>query len=117
MCIIIYRNGLRRNNKDALNSARRRFRSIWFARRHPVYQLIEFSDTLDRIHYPEDIQQHVDITDSFTVSGDDTSGESGDFVLENVNKEVKRWLPAKPTEKHWIRSCNNYGKLSQVSPC
>ena len=49
LAIVLFRNGLGRNNSLAMQSARHIFCPIWFAREHHIYRQIEFSDTIDRL--------------------------------------------------------------------
>ena len=52
---------------------------------------------------------------AISVSGDPTRHEDMDFVLENVNKKSKSWIPrGVPTNKHWLRVFRNFKKLDQV---
>ena len=110
----MFHSGIRRNNSKIMQCARRAYRSIWYARNHPIYQKIEFCDFLDRQCYPQEIREHVDSSEAPSVSGDPYAGESPDFILETENKNVKKWLPPKPEERHWRKACNNQHKLDQV---
>ena len=48
---------------------------------------------LQRVQAPAVIQRYLRETTSYTVSGDDTRGEGGDFILEAKNRETKAWIP------------------------
>ena len=114
MAIIHYRAAMRKNNAERMVAGRRLFAPVFFARNHPKYRLLEVADLADRMRYPSIVKEHVERSESFSVSGDCTKGESADFVLENQNKSIKQWVSAHPDVRQWSRSCNNQDNLRQV---
>ena len=44
-------------------------------------------------------------------SGHESKAEGCDFILENVNRKIKAWLPpGVPTEERWQRVCRNLAR-------
>ncbi|KAJ8307906.1 hypothetical protein KUTeg_014553 [Tegillarca granosa] len=52
---------------------------------------------------------------TFSVSGNISKGEGGDFVVENRNRKVKKCLPSGlPTENKWLSVYRNIDRLDKV---
>ena len=52
----------------------------------------------DRCRYPELVEEHVSCTEAFSTSEDPARGEAPDFIFENINKSVQKWIPPNPQE-------------------
>ncbi|KAF0312109.1 hypothetical protein FJT64_017088 [Amphibalanus amphitrite] len=83
------RAGIRRNNTNAMLSGRQRFAPVFYTGPNDTYQRLLLRDTLQRVQAPPVIQQYLRAATSFTVTGDETRGEGGDFILEAKNRETK----------------------------
>lgn len=62
---------------------------IFYGRRHPFYQLIEFHFLAQMFTIQEDVKPVYEKYFSISLSGDASKGESWDFVLENINKHTQ----------------------------
>ena len=97
--IIALRSALKNNNYDAMMAAGCAYRPMWFVRNHPVYRQLELHDLLDRLCYPPEILEHIKKTESLSVSGNDGQGESADFILETINKDIQKRSECLQTHK------------------
>ncbi|CAG8773276.1 13626_t:CDS:2, partial [Rhizophagus irregularis] len=96
--IINYRTAICTNCPLLKNAARRAFASIWSARHHPIYRLIEIADEeqLMRLH-PTIYTQHQGL----------------DAILEEVNKALKTLIPPVSQQRHWEIAARNCKKFLQ----
>ena len=93
VALTMMRAGIRQNNADAMLSGRQKFAPVFYAGQHSIYQRLLLRDMLQRVQAPVVIQRYLRETTSYTVSGDDTRGEGGDFILEAKNRWTKAWIP------------------------
>ena len=113
--IINFRMGIRRNNHLLAKAGKFFFKECFYGRNHPKYQAIEVHDTLQYQVLPEKVQKLLDDHTSISKSGDKSKGEDCDFVLEELNKETKKWLPrGVPKEKVWYNVCRNLENLQSL---
>lgn len=48
--------------------------------------------------------------------GHNSKGEGGDFLLEKINRKIKRWMPpGVPNEKRWQRVCRNLDRIEKLT--
>ena len=112
---MLFRTGVRRNNSDVIMAGRLKFSPLFYILRMTFYQEIDFRDIKTRVLMPDVVKQWWNINESFSVSGVDTKGEGGDFILEARNRETKQWMPAGiPDEKRWKRCIRNLDTLKEV---
>lgn len=72
-------------------------------------------DSLTRIQRPPEVLAFIEIHESYSLSGNESKGECGDFVLEPQNRETKRLVPSRvPTDQIWTNICRNVDRLSKV---
>jgi hypothetical protein len=114
--IFLYRCAIRRNNSRYILAGRSMFMRLFFVTNMTNYQELIFKDLKARVLAPAEVKTFLEKTESFSVSGNISKGEGGDFVLESVNGKTKRWLPPGiPTEKHWLKVCRNVDTLDKVN--
>ena len=107
--------GIRRNNHLLAKSGKYMFKECFHGRCYPKYQSIEIHDTLQHQVLPESIQTLLDNHTSISRSDDKSKGEDCDFILEELNKETKKWLPrGVPKEKVWYNVCRNLETLQSL---
>ena len=64
---------------------------------------------------PDVVLSHVNANASFTVSGYPNRHQGADFVHEEVNRDVKSFLPpGMPTPEIWLRVCRNTTVLKDM---
>ena len=59
---------------------------------------------IERANYNNHVKTYTTKTESHTRSGSTFSGQGGDFVLEEVNRTIKSFLPPSglPSKKTWV---------------
>ena len=107
--LVNFRMGIRRNNNWLVASAKYHFKELYYARNHPNYAQIEIFDRLQAELMPKEVKQIIDMHTSFTVSGSEFKGQGIDFVLEEINRRIKQYLPSGqlPSDETWNRICCN----------
>ena len=93
LAVSVMRAGVRRNNSQAMLAGRQKVAPLFFIGPHHTYQRLIVRDMVQRAQLPPKLKQYVDDRTAFSVSGDPTRGEGGDFVLEGKNRQTKSWLP------------------------
>ncbi|KAF0307062.1 hypothetical protein FJT64_021543 [Amphibalanus amphitrite] len=109
------RTGIRRNNDRAMLAGRQKLAPVMFIGKHHIYQRLLIRDIVVRQQQPTPIRQYVANTSAYTVSGDDTRGEGGDFILESKNKDTKSWLPpGVPSQAQWTHAARCTEQLEDL---
>ena len=110
-----FRIGMRRNNADLIRSAKYTFQGVFHGRSHPIYSIIEINDSLQYQVAPPPIKAFLDKHASISRSGDESKGQDADFILEEINKETKSWIPrGVPDDDTWQRVCRNLPHLRSI---
>lgn len=110
--ILNFRIGIRRKNARLTESAKMMTRNLFHGRNHPKYQEIELVDTMIRNLMPADLKDFFEKFESITKSKDHSKGQGYDFILEELNKEVKSWLrKGVSSDSLWLCVCRNHDLL------
>jgi hypothetical protein len=65
---------------------------------------------------PDNVLNYIKSTMALSQSGNESGGEGGDFILENVNRSVNSWMPpGVPTEDKCLRVCRNLDGMEKVN--
>ncbi|CAC5369024.1 unnamed protein product [Mytilus coruscus] len=80
---------IRRNNADLMHSAKFMTKELFHARNHPKYQEIELYDHLQYLLMPQAVKNQHDQFTSITTSGNRSTGEDFDFILEEKKPSAK----------------------------
>ncbi|VDI12845.1 Hypothetical predicted protein [Mytilus galloprovincialis] len=116
LAIHVFRAGVRRNNTEAVNIVKTKFSSLFSGLNMPFYMEIITRDSLVRLQCPPDVIGFLGDHESYSVSGNDSKGEGGDFVLEGKNRKTKMFIPAGlPDNNKWLQVCRNVDKLEKVN--
>lgn len=75
----VFRAGIRRNNTEAINVAKARFAPLFYGLSMPFYMETFFRDSLLRTKCPPELHSFLKTHESYSVSGNDSKGEGGDF--------------------------------------
>lgn len=99
-----YNESVRKNNAIGMMAARTTFVPLFFGRNHPKYQRIMLRDMIQRVKYTNEVSAYMNSTESFSVSGENNRGQGGDFIHEEMNREIKSFLPPSgiPSEETWF---------------
>ncbi|XP_053374886.1 uncharacterized protein LOC123530450 [Mercenaria mercenaria] len=116
LAIFAFRCCTRRNNTDYIMAGKSKFMKLFYGLNHTNYQEIMYRDFKTRVLAPTAIKDFICKNESFSVSGNISKGEGGDFVLEAYNRRAKRWLPPGiPKQHHWVNVCRNLNLLEKVN--
>ncbi|XP_062594161.1 uncharacterized protein LOC134255654 [Saccostrea cucullata] len=111
----VFRAGVRRNNTSAIRTALFKFAPLFFGFSMPFYIETFIRDSFFRIQCPPEIRNFIENNESFSISGNCSKGEGGDFILESKNRKTKMWMPGGlPDEKTWLPVCRNIDRLEKV---
>ena len=74
-------------------AGRQRLVPIFFLCQHHIYRSLVLRDIIVRQQQPNPVKEYVCQTTSYSVTGDVTRGEGGDFLLKAKNRSAKSWIP------------------------
>ncbi|XP_062590246.1 uncharacterized protein LOC134251841 [Saccostrea cucullata] len=64
---------------------------------------------------PPAVNEFIRKNEAYTVTGHESKGEGGDFVLENLNRKSKGFMPpGLPTDEKWLTISRNIDKLDEI---
>ena len=113
--IMNFRMGVRRNNCQLVKSARYMTRGLFHGRNHPNYQKLEiYKAALDEVMPPE-LSTFMSTHTSVSKSGCPSKGQGYDFLLEEENKDIKKWMRrGVATDKTWSVVTRSKPLLSNI---
>ncbi len=89
----LFNAGVRKNYSQVMMVARAALVPLFYGKHPPMYHVLLLRDMCMRVNSPDDVRQHIEATESFTLSGNELTGQGADFIQEQSNKEVKCFLP------------------------
>ena len=112
--LMLFRQGSRNGDTKAIFAANSKLALLFFGRNHPMYREIIQHDIKVWSLAPQAMKEL--ISNSLTVSRTAREGhyQGGDAVLEEINKEAKKWVIGVPSSRQWVRSFRNLDNLNQV---
>lgn len=115
--IINLRMAIRKNNATLAHSAKFHTKELFWGRVHPHYRNIELFDTIQYMNMPNEVKLVWDAHTSITVTGNESTGQDFDFILEEVNRQVKKYLPtgSLPSDNMWWRVCCELNVLEELN--
>jgi hypothetical protein len=113
--IFNFRMAIRRNNYALDQSARFCTKELFHGRTHPKYQAIEIQNAFQSIVMPPPIKEFLSQHVSVSKSGDPSKGQGLDFILEEDNAEIKKWIRRGVINNQtWINVCRNKDRLVAI---
>lgn len=113
-----YRNGIRLNNSKYALAGRQKVAPLMYCGKHMIYQHLLSADMKIRIEAPDEVKQYIETNESFARSGDNTTGEGGDYVTEAENRTLKQNLPpGVPTVLNWTMASRCDKHLKKIRGC
>jgi hypothetical protein len=113
--ILNMRMGTRRNNVPLILAAKHKGKGLFHGRSHDKYQMIELYESLYYELFPTQLREFMNKCQSLSKSGDPSKGQDFDFILEEVNKVTKMWIPkGLPSERTWLKVCRNIDDLEML---
>ena len=104
LALHVFRAGVRWNNSDAILASRSVFSPLFFGLNMPFYTEAYIRDSLIWVQCPSEVCDFIANHESYSISGNNSKGEGGDFVLENLNRKAKSFmLPGLTSEEKWTR--------------
>lgn len=115
--ILLFRGGIRKNNFDVAIKAREQGSGLFYAFRHPKYQLINCLDVAELIQMPVDVREAV-YRESMVIPGSKV-GQGVDFLLEQRNRRMKNYVIRNgvPTSEQWKSASASMQNLDKVRFC
>ncbi|KAJ8322266.1 LOW QUALITY PROTEIN: hypothetical protein KUTeg_000737 [Tegillarca granosa] len=114
LALHIFRAGVRRNNASVIDAALYKFSPLFYGLNMPFYMETYLRDRVVREQSPAPVKDFLQENATFSVSGNISKGEGGDFVVENRNRKVKKCLPSGlPTENKWLSVYRNIDRLDK----
>ncbi|CAG2233782.1 unnamed protein product [Mytilus edulis] len=115
LALHVFRAGVRRNNTAAIQTAKVKFSPLFFGLNMSFYMETFVRDLFVRVQCPPEVLAFIEDNESYSVSGNESKGEGGDFILENYNRKTKRLIPAGlPDNNKWLQVCRNVDRLDKV---
>ena len=112
--MILLKSGIRQNNSTYLNKARATISSLFCSRNKKNYIFLDTLNNINKNLIPVEIQNFIEKNETILCK-DGKNNEAFDFIVEQINKKIKFWLPiGVPSPHHWIKVVRNYQKLEKV---
>ncbi|XP_052075429.1 uncharacterized protein LOC127712863 [Mytilus californianus] len=115
LALHVFRAGIRRDNSTAIQAGKVKFSPLFFGFNMPFYMETFIRDSFVRVQCPPEVLAFIGANESYSASGHDSKREGGDFVLENINRKSKMWMPSGlPDKKKWLEVYCNIDRLDEV---
>lgn len=115
MALHVFRAEVRGNNTAAIQTAKVKFSPLFFGLNMSFYMETFVRDLFVRVQCPPEVLAFIEDNESYSVSGNESKGEGGDFILENYNRKTKLLIPAGlPDNNKWLQVCRNVDRLDKV---
>ena len=79
-----------------------------------MYRELDIQDTIQRQLVPDNLGKYLDDSMSINITGARNTGEGPDFRLEEINRNVQRFMPLAPKESDWLKVCANFDTLMDI---
>lgn len=115
LALHVFRAEVRGNNTAAIQTAKVKFSPLFFGLNMSIYMKTFVRDLFVRVQCPPEVLAFIEDNESYSVSGNESKGEGGDFILENYNRKTKLLIPAGlPDNNKWLQVCRNVDRLDKV---
>ena len=112
--VMLFRNGIRMNNLECIYAGKNKLSLLFFGHNHSCYhELIAYEKKIEAL-MPHEI--HSIKFSSLVLSRMVRLGhyQSGDGIIEEINKEAKQDLVGVPNEHQWRRSFRNLDNMNEI---
>ena len=92
-CLQLFRRGLRRNNPDVILAHMKKLSCLFYGLNMMQYMEIDIRHNITMSQCLDDIKLFINQTLGISQSGHPSKCESGDFILERINRHMKMWMP------------------------
>ena len=105
MAITCFRSVFTKNNSKFMLADREVASPLFYVGKHRICQNLIIRDLQVRVSAPRDVLENMTINESYSLSGDETKGEDGDYIMEHFNRVLKQHSsPGVPTLSDWRTS-------------
>ena len=113
--LMLLRDGSRKGNAFAIETAKAKLSPLFFGRHHPTYRRIVTSDKFIMGMMPNAVREALEASITLSRTGSMGHFQGGDACLEEVNKDAKSWKPpGVPSDSQWLRIFRNLDDLNKV---
>ena len=113
--MMMLRKGIRYGQSLPILAAKSKLALLFFGRNHPRYQVMTTHDFRIGCLIPNEIKDCMHSTLSLSRTGRHGHYQSGDAMIEEINKQAKKWVIGVPTQSQWKRSFRNLDNLDEVN--
>ena len=99
--LMMIRRCMRYSQSKPILAAKSKLVLLFFGRNHPIYQEIVSHDFRIEYMIPNEVKQSMHSTFSMSRNGKDGHYQGGDAIIEEINKQGKKWIIGVPTEMQW----------------
>ena len=112
--LMIFRKGMRSNNQQYIYAGKDKLSLLFHGRNHPHYHLLIAQEKRIEALMPQEVLNLK--YSSLVLSRTDRAGhyQSGDAIIDEINKEGKRDLLGVSNETQWKRAFRNLDMMNQV---
>ena len=111
---MMLRKGVRNGDSQLVLVAKTKLGSLFFGRNHPHYRDIIYNDFKLAYLMPFPVAEGFYSSISASRIGRVGHYQSGDALLEEINKAAKKWVLGVPNDAQWLQSFRNLDKLTEV---
>ena len=112
--IVLLKNGIRENSNIFLDTARESLSPLFCSRNRKNYIFLDTLNNINKHLIPAEFHDFIKKNESLKCR-DGVRNEALDFIVKQMNKKVKFWLPiGVPNDNHWIKVTRNLGNLDKV---
>lgn len=112
--LMLLRSGTRNNDYDTISSAKIKLANLFFGGNHPTYRQIVYFDLVQSNRLPTLIDTIISESITGRRNIKSKSNQGGDVLLEEINKNAKKWVIGVPTNLQWQKSFRNLDNLDEV---
>ena len=112
--LMMLRRGVRFGQSKPILVAKSKLLLLFFGSNHPRYQEIVSHDFRIECMIPNEVKQCMHSTFSMSRNRKDGHYQGGDAIIEEINKQSKKWIIRVPTEMQWQRSFRTLDVLEEV---
>ena len=112
--LMIFRKGMRSNNQQYIYAGKDKLSLLFYGRNHPHYHLLIAQEKRIEALMPREVLNLKYSSLVLSRTGRAGHYQSGDAIIEEINKEGKRDLVGVPNETQWKRAFRNLDMMNQV---
>ena len=96
---MLFRKGIHRNCSRSVLTSQSKLMLLFYGGNHPKYQKIVYNDLRQQVLMPDELKNIMESNFSASRTGSLGHFQSGDALLEEINKNGKKWILGVPNEQ------------------